>query len=585
MTINIHDFGWVQDAVNLRALCDVVAVFDADSRKHREMVETLLPGLVAERDGRETMLRALRSNPLKIPYPLLVGTSFKLKKDARCNGIIQAAVKGQGMDFITDGPAENYVCWAHCFGFIAYDYADDTFRITESGKELSDTRGSGDTLSKREKELMIRAALSYPPVSRILNLLLEEDDAHLTKFEIGRQLGFTGENGFTSMPQTIFARSLLRADAGERATMKTLWEGEADAYARTIAGWLEKLGLIERVSKEISISPARKGTSETIGHAYMITPAGVAALRRAERNSQHQGIAKNICWEMLSVKNADKAYLRTRRARMIQYLSEHRNGVSVAEVQTYLKTMQFDENAATVQDDLKGLQNIGLAIEEKDGRFWFKDEINDFIIPPLRPPAKSEWAVEKEKIRAKLRHVPHGYLALIDIAYDGNANRLFELAILNLLMEECNYQGVHLGGGMRPDGIIYTTEDECEYGVIVCTKAYSKGYKIPAAQAREMQQYLEENQVRRKKVNPDKWWRDFPRNTTEFYFLFVAGHFVGKFQLQLERISKNKGVKGAAVSVANLLLCAEAFKAGTLTHGKIRKEMFNNTEFIMKGKG
>ena len=130
---------------------------------------------------------------------------------SRCNGIIQATVKGQGRDFIGDWPADNFVRWAHCFGFIKYNYTDDTFEITNKGLEITKARETGDELSEKEKELLINAILAYPPAIRILNLLSETEDTHLTNFEICQQLGFIGEEGFTLMPQKKLIMSLEHA--------------------------------------------------------------------------------------------------------------------------------------------------------------------------------------------------------------------------------------------------------------------------------------------------------------------------------------------------------------------------------------
>lgn len=198
---NFRTFGWVQDPSNLRSLCDVVAIFDPNSQKHKDLISVVIPKIVEKRDGRDNLIKALRRSPLKIKYTELVGTSFTPRSMSRCNGIIQATVKGQGRDFIGDWPADNYVRWAHCFGFIKYNYTDDTFEITHRGLEITKVRETGDKLSEKEIELLINSALAYPPAIRILNLLSETDDTHLTKFEIGRQLGFIGEDGFTSMPQ------------------------------------------------------------------------------------------------------------------------------------------------------------------------------------------------------------------------------------------------------------------------------------------------------------------------------------------------------------------------------------------------
>lgn len=500
---NFRAFGWVQDPSNLRSLCDVVAVFDTNSKKHKDLIKTIIPKLVEERDGRDDFIKTLQSRPLKIKYVELVGTSFTPRSMSRCNGIIQATVKGQGRDFIGDWPADNFVRWAHCFGFIKYDYTDDTFEITNKGLELTNARETDEALSEKETELLINAILAYPPAVRILNLLSETEDTHLTKFEIGQQLGFIGEDGFTSMPQKIFIRSLVNAEPKDRKTMKADWEGSSDKYARMIASWLEKLDLVEKAPKTISVITAGKEYKETIGQAYVITANGITALRKANGKSKHKRIAKNVCWEMLSTKGADREYLRTRRAFILKYLTENKNSVSVLDIINYLKTVNLNETENTILDDIKGLQNIGINIKFKDNKFLFSDEINDFIIPLPQSLAKSDLAETKEKIREKMLNLSHEYLALIDLAYDSKQNRLFEMKTLDLLTEECGYQGLHLGGSRKPDGVIYTNADKCKYGVIIDTKAYSKGYNLPISQADEMERYIGENQTRNEKVNPN----------------------------------------------------------------------------------
>ena len=578
---NFRAFGWVQDPSNFRSLCDVVAIFDSNSQTHKNLIRIIIPKIIEKRDGRDKLIKTLQSTPLKIKYAELVGTSFTPRSMSRCNGIIQATVKGQGRDFIGDWPADNYVRWAHCFGLIKYNYTDDTFEITDKGLELATARETGEDLSNKEKELLVNAILAYPPAIRILTLLSETEDTHLTKFEIGQRLGFIGEDGFTSMPQKIFIRSLVNAEPKERKSMKADWEGSSDKYARMIASWLEKLGLVKKIPKMITVSTAGKEYKETIGQAYVITANGITALRQAEGRSRHKRIAKNVCWEMFSTKGRDREYLRTRRAFVLKYLSENRKDVSALDITNYLKTVNLIENEKTVSDDIKGLQNIGINITEKNNKFKLDDMINDFIIPLPQSLAQSDLAGTKEEVREKLLNLSHEYLALIDLAYDSKQNRLFEMETLDLLTEECNYQGLHLGGSRKPDGIIYTSENKCKYGVIIDTKAYSKGYNLPISQADEMERYIGENQTRNEKVNPNKWWDNFGVDINEFYFMFVSGHFVGNFKAQIERISRNKSVNGVALAVTNLILLAEAYKAGRFTHETIKNEIFNNSEFIL----
>lgn len=574
-------FGWVQDPSNFRSLCDVVSIFDKNSDKHNDLLNDIIPNLVEERDGRDELLHALKRNPLKIKYAHLVGTSFIPRSASRCNGIVQATVKGQGgRAFIGDWPADNYVRWAHCFGFIKYNYTDDTFEITEEGLELTNARTFGNDLSIKEKELLVNAVLAYPPAIRILNLLAEGEEKHLTKFELGQQLGFVGEDGFTSMPQKIFIRALSDAKSEERKKMKADWEGSSDKYARMIASWLVQLGLVEKIPKTISGDFGGKEYSETIGQAYIITAAGITALRKAEGKSKHKRIAKNICWEMLATKGKDREYLRTRRAYILKFISESKHDVSVDDILNYLKSVRLNENIETIQDDIKGLQNIGINILNSGSSYDFGDKINDFVIPLPQSLAKSDLVQTKEKIRAKMNNLSHEYLSLIDLAYDSKQNRLFEMKTLELLTEECGFEGLHLGGSRKPDGIIYTLKERCNYGVIIDTKAYSKGYSLSIAQADEMERYIGENQSRDEKINPNKWWENFDKDINDFYFMFISGHFVGNFKSQIERISRNRGVDGTALSVANLLLMAEVYKNGKFSHKQIKNEMFKNEEFV-----
>ena len=140
---------------------------------------------------------------------------------------------------------------------------------------------------------------------------------------------------------------------------------------------------------------------------------------------------------------------------------------------------------------------------------------------------------------------------------------------MELLTEECGFEGTHLGGSRKPDGICYTIGLENNYGIIVDTKAYSSGYSLPISQADEMERYVRENQTRDKHVNPNLWWNNYPDNVRVFYYLFISGHFVGRYQEQIARITMNTGVSGAAINVSELLLLVNSFKAGLETHDTI----------------
>jgi hypothetical protein len=543
-----------------------------------------LPKLVLETDGLESLLVAMKARPLKIKYRHLVGTSFTPRKASRCNGIIQATVKGQGRDFIGDWPADNFVRWAHCLGFIKYDYSDDAFSITETGLELTAAYDASlqnsEELSKKEHDILTDALLAYPPAIRVLSLLATED-AHLTKFEIGRELGFIGEGGFGSMPQNTLIRTLAGInDSKEKNKMKADWEGASDKYARMIARWLSNLGLVEQVKKTVSISIGGSDYSETIGQAYMITAQGITALNRSFGKSRHPRIKKNICFEMLATKGADREYLRTRRALIIKQLTESNKAVTVDEIRLYLLDKGVEATVVAIQDDLAGFIRLGLDISLDGEGYSCHDRINDFVIPLVSNVKESAIGTVKDELREKIAHISKDYLALIDLAYDAEQNRLFEMKTLELLLDECGFEGTHLGGSRKPDGVIYTVNSTDDYGVIIDTKAYADGYNLPISQADEMQRYIEENQRRDEKENPNKWWESFGGDVKRFHFMFVSGHFKGKYQEQIARISQITKTSGAAVAICDLILAADMVKGCAHTLGDVERELFIDEKLL-----
>lgn len=575
----LRTFGWVQDPSDFRSLCDVVAIFDKDSSKHIELKNSIIPRLIEERDGKQRLIDALNAEPLRITYADLVGTSFAPRSSARCNGIVQATVPGQVREFIGDWPADNFVRWAHALGFIEYHYEDDTFSITEYGKNLTNARTEKCEINNEEKQIITTAVLAYPPAVRVLKLLAETEETHLTKFEIGKKLGFVGENGFTSLPQLILTRALaVETSSQEKNRMRNDWDGSSDKYARMIAKWLIKLGLVEQIAKEITVSVAGIEYTETIGQAYMITAAGITALNRVEGRSRHRRVSKNVCFEMLATKGSDREFLRTRRAFILKIISERNNPICAEEIKDYLENKGINVSVNTILDDVQGLVNIGLNIAVDDDEFIWNDSINDFTLPLPQDLTCSDLTEIKEVVRGELTHLSHDYLALIDLAYDSGQNRLFEMKTIELLVEECGYQGTHLGGSRKPDGVCYTEGTDSDYGIIIDTKAYSGGYNLPISQADEMERYIRENQTRDLEVNPNAWWNNFPNELESVYFMFVSGHFRGNYLNQIARIEKNTETFGAAIDIKRLLITADKYKAGDISHLQIKNEFFNVSE-------
>lgn len=569
-----RSFGWSQDASDFNSLKNVVQIFDNKSEFHENLTIARIPMLIEDKKLIEKFQNILKSNPLKISYTDLVGTHSTPRKDSPCNAIIQASVCGQVKPYLSDWASDSFLRWAHLCGFIKYNGEDDTFEITEDGLAYSNTENN----SVEEKQCLLNAILKYPPVSRILQLLSKGE--HLSKFEIGSQLGFVGDEGFTSLPQNILLTSLAMTDnLHEKNKMKSDWDGSSDKYARQICKWLQKLGLVRQVDKEYKVIIGNKEYTEKLGQAYMITPEGLKAYRKLQGINKVSRVSKNVFWEMLCPKATDRYYIRNRRAYLIKFLSDSNSALSLTKLQAKLKDVEFEESIETIRDDLIGLQNIGLFIKESSSGFILNDDIQNLVIPINSiGNGKSDTLRLKDFCRDILENVSHNYLNLIDLAYDPKSNRQFEMEVVDLFVSECGYKGLHLGGGRKPDGIIYTENLKENYGTIIDTKAYSKGYSLPISQADEMRRYVEENNKRDVKINSNKWWNNFPDLLNKFSFLFVSSEFNGQFEEKLENISQSTKINGGALNVVNLLILAENIKSNFMDMEQVYNLITQNSE-------
>lgn len=563
-------FGWVQNPANSLTLQRVVAIFEPNSDIAKWLLSERIPLLtdngllhnVVEWDKYTAMI----CSGLPIPYSALKGKGCGRgrRADAKCSGIVQAVIDAQKkVEIIVNGEkvamhkpytddwtADGYLRWAISIGFVEYNPEDDTCKISKLGTQFIYSSGTGF------KEVLGQAYLSYPPVCRILQLLANGE--HLTKFEIGRNLGFTSEAGFISFPQNIWAQA-YQEHPEERAIIRNNYEGSSDKYARMICSWLNEIGWVNISGKQVVEQYGGKSYSCTIAQAYTITALGRSNYKRAIGKSSSARVPKIVFMGMLSTKPVDKDYLRLRRALIIKYTeNEYR---SLDDIKNYLNSQGLDESTDTIKDDLQGLINIGLNYVLKSGCYKLVDEIKGLVIQSSKC-EKGDVSLIKDKIRPYLNNVNQKYLLLVDLSLDGSSNLEFEIQTLDLLTNELNFNGCHLGGSRRPDGIIYYSAN----GLIIDNKAYSKGYALPRHHIDEMVRYLEENNKRDAGINPNEWWKEFDEGVSHFNFAFISSFFTGQYVPRLQEIKNRTGVNGAVWDVENLLLVAEALKRGSLSY-------------------
>jgi len=555
--------GWIQDPGSLENLITVVESFDYNSETHQDLLTNLIPQKVLLQDGRQNFIRKLSSrnghrNYPKISYRSLVGTAFTPRASARCNGIIQALIPGQRRPFISDWPANNFVRWAETLGFIQYYQQDDTYSITDFGLKLT----RANTLNSKF-DVLKESFLQYPPVTRILELLYTQYNTNptnplLTKFELGTELGFRGEDGFTTYPQHLVVQTIV-IDPSQRNQILTDWEGSSDKYARMICGWLthQQINWVTQSTKTISLHIGTQTFTTDIPQSYSITVDGITAFRRSRARSRHQRIPKRVFFEMLATKGSDKNYLRTRRALIIRYL---RNWHTLQQIQNYLSRRGLNNIPINiVQDDIRNFKCIGLNVKQ-DGRNQFRiaDSIINLRIPTLPVPQLMPSYITQVKLQlsSQVRYIDHVYFDLVNLGFDSKQNRLFELRIIELLNLIIDLRAIHLSGGNRPEIIAYSPHVAPINGVIMDSKAYKNGFNIPNSERDKMVRYINEYNLRNPVLNSNRWWENFqapnyPQNSIKYSF--VSGNFIGQYLSQIQYILMQTGINGGAITSENLI--------------------------------
>lgn len=597
MIMKKRTFGWIQNPGDLKKLKKVVSIFLNGSEANLWLRNERLPlliqyGLISQPDFiafNDKMSQVL----IEVDYSLLKGkgSGSASRANALCTGIIQAVIDGQQnktysdnsgntitikKPYTDDWSAEGYLRWAISCGLLEYVESSDTCKITELGRELAESLDE----SQEEKEALSKALLSYPPVIRILTLLKDRDKQ--SKFELGSQLGFKEELGFTSIPQAMFLCDYCEASDSEKKEIRSNSEGDSDKYARGIASWCAQMGWVTTDNEEKRGIYRGNEYSATL-QVFSITRAGEKALAKANGYSSNPRIKRVVMFEMLASNKAPGAdFLRYERACILKALST--SDKTLEQIKKFLKDRDVEISEAAIRDHISGLISIGIDIKVSSDKYKLLDKIVGLDIPSKNVFAKAEANEIKEKIRDKLATLNHKYLILVDLAYSDasstakkNADaREFEIQTAELFVDELGFNGKRLGDSNRPDVIISYDS----FGTIIDNKSYKDGFNVDRGCRDEMARYVNENQQRIPGVPANEWWKGFDASVTSFTFLFITSYLKGKFTEQLEYISSTHlGIKGGAINVESLLYLAECIKSGNKTKASFFDD-FNNEELI-----
>lgn len=524
-------FGWVQDASMLENLVKFVSIFERDSEYHIEVIKRV-DKYIDENYGKNEFIKKLSSNKISLTHSEIVGRSgiAKSRKDDPCNSIGQAALPGQkkSKDYQTDWSVESFLRWAHILQFINYNMQKDEFTITKVGKEFLNPKST--TLVFRQQLLKI------PYVVHVMKLINKNP---LSQFEIGSNLGFIGEKGFTSVNIDLFITRYMISTPKERKSLRSDFEGSADKYARQICSWLIKAGYVFKFKKEYN--------NELDLMNYQLTEEGEIALEKS--NSEFF-----IPYGMLSMELSNKTFHRTRRAVLLNKLRE--KPLEFNETLNYLNSYfkgEIDISNEMILDDIRGLNNIGIKINVTDSSLSLESKINFIEIPKFDYinavifDNSDETTQIKEFCRKRLKCLDHKYLNIINASRNSRSGKEFEFITSELFSEV--YKSYLLAGASRPDIVI---RRDMEFASIIDTKSYSKGFTLPASEQDKMLRYITEYQ---KGTNEELWTnviKDMPNSKVTY--MFISSYFKGDTNKKLEKICENSGMFGSAYTAKSLLL-------------------------------
>lgn len=296
--------GWVQDSSDFNHLWHFCNAFDKNAPYFNDILEQVKTYVQPE-SLKSLLLSVMNSSKQKYSYSQIVGhhkSGSSRKTSTICNGIGQAAVRGQKRPFIGDWPADNFLRWALLLGFVQYIMGADEYKITDIGKQFAEEKDE-----EKRKKILLESLKKYPPVRRIVSLL-KQNPSGLTKFEIGEKLGCIGERGFTNIGQHLFEEMYLFAPASQRKNLLSDKEGSSDKYARQICSWLQQLDIVGSVKDSGSSVPLAR---------YKLTPFGIDFFRQ-------MNIAKNInvIFSMLTMEVKNSEYIMKRRALILFFVQE-----------------------------------------------------------------------------------------------------------------------------------------------------------------------------------------------------------------------------------------------------------------------
>ena len=491
----MDNYGWVQNTSNLSTVRDTVDLIPSEGIDHNSLMRKIYFFRKEKGDLRR-----------------------KWEWDARCR--IKA------------------IC---ATGMVELDRSSAGYYLTPLGEELKRAPYSTNlfrgkrTLSPEEIEIFKKGLLSNPPVIRVLTVLNESrrnGNIPLSKYDVGSQLGFVGDIGFTHLEPEYVALM------GKRFSDK---EGDADKWARTIISWLIQVGWV-KTSTSIKVYGQNLLRFTTTFEVDKV-------LQYAARSS-----IKYVPQEMLcSEHHAFSKIVQKRRAAIILELSRTRQAVKIESLlHSITKNSEVEIDEETLKFDIINLIQAGINIQLHQSYCYLVEKIKLDIIP-----GKTEEKEDLNDVEKKIEHYVTAYAdtlparlvdSLIRFGYGGTETAAQFEAAIDKFFKLMGYDSNCLGQGHgRVADVIArykTIPYPKSYGLIIDAKAYAR-YTFPVGDVRKMKEYIN--------LHGSKLLSEgIPKHA----FAFVSMDFVDPDN-HLNEIAADTAVDGTAISVFELFKLGE----------------------------
>lgn len=367
----------------------------------------------------------------------------------------------------------------HALGLVSLNRDIQGYELTDIGIDLKNLNNVGDeALNSAERLIFKKGLLTSPPVVRVLSLLSNDSKGRssgLSKYDVGAELGFVGDVGFTHLDPYWIAKNNLSFNDKE---------GDADKWARTIISWLLQVDWAYK-SGELNLYGKRLSLYKSVDEVMNVLRYDINSIKR------------NVPMEMLCSDHHPFPVLIQKRRSSILFTLSGKKPKTKKDLISDLLNNEIIADENTIDFELLNLRQAGFRIRENGGYYTLEDKIN-LDLPKITKVASDvnhiEKLIEENVVKYENSIPPKLIDHLIRFGYSEEFPQKFE-SIIGEYFRFLGYDTDSLGYGKgRVADVlakyVHPTIYAKSYALIIDAKATSKSYNFPASDLRKMKEYI-----------------------------------------------------------------------------------------------